>query len=124
MSRMGIGSATIDLVLNDGSYRIGECIKGKYVIKGGTIEQKIKRIESDLVQIQNKDEDDIKLIVNNSILSSTTILSEEERVISFSCALPGNLPVSDKNTSYRFVTRLIFDNGVNSIDHDEIIIQS
>lgn len=124
MSRMGIGSATIDLMLNDVSYRIGECIKGEYIIKGGTIEQKIKRIESDLVQIRNKDEDQVKLIVNNSILSSTTIFSEEERVISFSCALPADLPESDKNTSYRFITRLIFDNGVNSIDHDEIIIKS
>ncbi|WP_164462176.1 sporulation protein [Bacillus sp. FJAT-42376] len=117
MSRLGIGAAKIDLVLNSDIYKQGEVIHGRYDIYGGTIEQKLKRIESDLVKTQNGED---SYILNNCIYTASTVMAEENRAISFKCRLPEHLPLSDEKTSYKFVTKLVFENGTNSLDHDEI----
>ncbi|MBS2969219.1 sporulation protein [Metabacillus sp. KIGAM252] len=121
MSRLGIGAAKIDLVLDSEIYKQGDVIHGRYDIYGGTIEQKLKRIESDLVQTQNGKETHI---LNNCIYTASTVMADENRAISFKCRLPEHLPLTDEKTSYKFVTKLIFDNGTDSLDHDEIRVIS
>ncbi|MGD6815949.1 sporulation protein [Metabacillus sp. 84] len=119
MSRLGIGAARIDLVLDQEQYKVGQVINGRYDIYGGTIEQKLKRIESDLVQTHRGQD---SLILNRCIYTASTVLAEENRAISFTCRLPEELPLSDSDTSYKFVTKLVFDNGTDSMDHDEIYV--
>ncbi|MTH51957.1 sporulation protein [Bacillus mangrovi] len=121
MSRLGIGAAKIDLVLDHDQYKQGDVIIGRYDIYGGTIEQKLKRIESDLVQTIDGED---RPILNNCIYTASTVLAEENRAISFKCRLPADLPVSDSDTAYKFVTKLVFESGTDSLDHDEIKITS
>jgi sporulation-control protein len=121
MSLLGVGSARVDLLLEKEEYVPGEPITGYFFIKGGTIEQLIKKIECDLVQtdIENDNEEIIDSII---IVTKRMIESEEDNRINFSFLLPTHLPVSTKQLSYRFKTRLIFDEGVTSVDQDSIVI--
>lgn len=121
MSLLGIGSAEIDLVLPKDTYRPGELITGYYLIKGGTIKQQIKRIDSELIKIdQSKGIE--KIIDAPTILTSKLIQSDELYKISFSFELPSTIPVSSEKISYRFNTKLIFSEGVESKDQDNIYI--
>ncbi|WP_349288106.1 sporulation protein, partial [Pseudoalteromonas sp. BZP1] len=64
------------------------------------------------------------------IVDSVTILTvkdvrKEQRVtIPFSFRIPENIPETEKRTSYKFSTRLVFNEGVKSVDQDQIAIQA
>lgn len=121
MSLLGVGSAVIDLILPKDTYRRGELINGYFHLKGGTIEQQLKRIDSDLVLI-DKDTNTEKVIDTATILSSKLINPEEDSKVSFTFKLQENIPVSTDSISYRFKTRLTFNEGVESKDQDLIRI--
>jgi sporulation-control protein len=123
MSLLGIGSAKVDLIIDENVYRPGELVNGYFLLKGGTIEQKIKRIESDLVQI-NKLLDTEKVIGSTTILTSQQIDSEEQSKTPFTFLLPESLEDTTAEVSYRFKTRLIFNEGVKSLDQDHITISN
>ena len=121
MSLLGIGSAQIDLVLLKETYRPDECINGYFLIKGGTVEQKIKRIECDLVMINHST--GLEQVIDTTvILTSRLIYSEESNKLPFTFKLPASIPISSKEVSYCFRTRLTFDEGVQSRDQDIIQI--
>ncbi|WP_201715773.1 sporulation protein [Rossellomorea arthrocnemi] len=121
MCRFGIGTTKIDLVLNKKEFRPGDVIKGEYELTGGRVEQKLKRIETDLLQY-DEITDRSYILHQNTILSSSTMKANEQRTIHFSCRLSDAFPPSSETVSYKFVTRLVFDDGVNSVDHDEFQI--
>ncbi|RTR29114.1 sporulation protein [Robertmurraya yapensis] len=117
MSLVGIGSAKIDLILDKETYTQGEQITGYFLLKGGLIEQQLKRIDCDLVKVENGTE---SMIEATSILTSRSIESEAANKIPFSFKLPTSLPISTEDISYRFKTRLTFTEGVESVDQDII----
>ncbi len=119
MSLLGVGSAVIDLILPKETYKRGELIKGYFHLRGGTIEQQLKRIDSDLVVI-DKETNTERVIDTATILSSKLINPEEASKVSFTFKLPDDIPVSTERISYRFKTRLIFNEGVESKDQDHI----
>ncbi|MCM3587407.1 sporulation protein [Mesobacillus maritimus] len=119
MSLLGIGSAQIDLVLEKDTYRAGETVKGVFHIKGGTIDQQLKRIECDLVRRDLLLEKDV-VLHTATILTSSTIQADAVNEVLFSFKLPEDMEVSTETQSYRFSTRLYFTQGVASSDHDEI----
>lgn len=121
MCRFGIGATKIDLVLNKYEYSPGDVIQGEYELTGGRIEQKLKRIETDLMQYDHNN-DRSSILLHNTILSSSTMKANEQRSIRFSCRLSDAYPPSSEAISYKFVTRLVFDDGVNSVDHDDFQI--
>lgn len=121
MSLLGIGSAGIDLILTKETYSPGEHIDGYFLIKGGTIDQKIKRIDSDLIMVDH-DSGEEKIIDSTTILTSKRINSDETNKFTFTFKLPGSIPVSSNTISYKFNTKLVFDEGVVSKDQDYIQI--
>nr|WP_174731136.1 sporulation protein [Mesobacillus harenae] len=123
MCRLGIGSAKIDLLLNKEQYVPGESIKGRFLINGGLFEQKMKRIECDLVCIDHDLESETT-VETSTILTSKLIRSQESNTITFSFQLPESIYPSNKERSYKFKTKLIFEDGIKSVDLDEIIIKA
>lgn len=121
MSLLGIGSATIDLILPKETYHPGEIINGIYKIKGGTIEQRIKRIDCDLV-MKDLLTGNEKVIDSTMVLLSKEIKSEENNQLTFSFKLDDYLPYTSEVRSFRFKTRLTFNEGVESKDQDIIQI--
>jgi sporulation-control protein len=123
MSLLGVGSATIDLILPKDTYHPGEFIKGIFMIKGGTVDQQIKRIDCDLLMtdLTNGNE---KVIDTTTILTSKLIQSEECTKLTFTFKLADQMPISSDERLYRFKTRLTFNEGVESKDQDIIQIIS
>ncbi|MCP3763452.1 sporulation protein [Domibacillus sp. A3M-37] len=121
MSLLGIGSAKIDLILPKETYRPGEQIQACFLIQGGTVDQQIIRIECDLV-LENHAEETSKIIETRTILSTRTIAAEELNKVPFTFRLPEVVPVLERDESYRFKTKLTFDQGTESVDQDWIKI--
>ncbi|MCR2821268.1 sporulation protein [Lederbergia panacisoli] len=121
MSLLGIGSAQIDLILSKDTYKAGEYVNGYFLIKGGTIDQQLKRINCEL--IMNDQCKGIEKIMDiRTILTSKRIQSEELYEISFAFKLPTTIRDSSEEISYYFKTKLTFDEGVESKDQDDIYI--
>ncbi|WP_408011402.1 sporulation protein [Pseudalkalibacillus sp. A8] len=121
MALLGIGSAQIDLILPKETYRPGEHISGYFLIKGGTIEQQIIRIDCDLVMI-NQATGIEKVIDTITLLTSKLIQSGEVYKESLTFKLSTTVLVTTKEISYRFKTKVTFKEGVESRDQDIIQI--
>ena len=118
MVLLGIGSAKINLILPKETYKAGEHIYGYYLIKGGTIDQQLKRVDCELIKTdQSKVE---RIFDAPTILTSKIIRSKELYKIPFSFKLPTAIPGSSEKISYRFNTKLTFSEGAESKDVDEI----
>ncbi|MCA1058792.1 sporulation protein [Rossellomorea aquimaris] len=122
MSLFGIGSAKIDLVLPKSSFKQGELLHGYFFLEGGIIEQKLRRVECDLVMIDKNGKDE-KLIDTNTVLKSDIIQAEERNKLSFTYRIPKNIPSFNEGVRYLFKTKLTFDQGVESVDEDYISIE-
>jgi sporulation-control protein len=122
MSILGIGSAQIDLILPKEEFLPGECINGYFLIRGGVIEQQLKRIDCDLVMADLSSRTE-KVIETANILTSKQIESDEQNRIDFIFRLPKDLAASTEERSFYFNTRLVFDEGVISKDQDFITIK-
>jgi sporulation-control protein len=122
LSILGIGSAQIDLILPKEEFLPGECINGYFLIRGGVIEQQLKRIDCDLVMADLSSRTE-KVIETANILTSKQIESDEQNRIDFIFRLPKDLAASTEERSYYFNTRLVFDEGVISKDQDFITIK-
>ena len=121
MSLLGIGAAKVDLILENDVFEPGEGVSGYFFIKGGTIEQHIKRIECDLIQrnlLNNKE----SVMGSVTIFTSKSIDSNEDNTMPFSFHLPHDIDISNVELTYHFKTRLIFDEGITSVDQDPIQI--
>src|SRR3954469_17961749 len=99
MSLLGIGSAQIDLVLQKEMYKHGDSVHGYFLIKGGTIEQQIKRIDCDLI-MSDRTTFVEKVIDTTTILTSMRIYSEGLYEIPFTFQLPDFVPVSTEEVSF------------------------
>lgn len=121
MSLIGIGSAKVDLITDKIKYKPNEVVTGYFQIYGGTIEQQIKQIECELVQTNRK-------LENETIIESVTIHIPqqiepwEKNKLPFRFQLPNSIKNTNNEVVYHFKTKLIFDEGVKSMDHDYIII--
>ncbi|MBM7647421.1 sporulation-control protein [Bacillus ectoiniformans] len=121
MSLLGIGSAKIDLILEKETYKPGEKVEGYFLIRGGTVEQQLKGINCDLVVTDHEEKTETS-VDTVTIFTSTRIHSEELNKVSFTFRLPETLKASASHLSYRFKTKLTFNEGVESYDLDMIRI--
>ncbi|WP_409304215.1 sporulation protein [Peribacillus sp. SCS-155] len=121
MSLLGIGSANIDLVLPKEMYKPGESVQGSLVIKGGIIEQQLKRIDCEFI-MNDKASGKEQVIDAKTILTTRRIQAEESKEISFGFTLPDFVRESTESISYYFKTRLTFNEGIHSRDQDVIYI--
>ncbi|WP_338472784.1 sporulation protein [Niallia sp. XMNu-256] len=120
MSLLGVGSAQINLILQKETYyKPGDPVHGYFLIKGGVIKQQLKRIDCDLV-VSDQTTNEEKVIDATTILTSTLIHSGEFKKIPFSFQIPANALASTQEISYHFKTKLTFNEGVVSTDHDII----
>lgn len=116
MALIGIGSAQIDLILDKSTFQKGEVVRGHFIIEGGTIDQHINRIECDLVKTDFNGEEQI--IGNTTMLTSRSIQPEENNKIPFTYQLPSSAYAGE----FHFKTKMIFREGVKSVDSDPIKI--
>jgi sporulation-control protein len=121
LSLIGVGSTQIDLVLEKETYKPSEQVRGQFIIKGGTIEQQLKRIDCDLVMVDEQEEKE-EVIDYLTILLTDKITPDCDKSIPFTFQLSDHVQETKGTRSYRFKTRLSFKEGVESIDTDAIRI--
>ncbi|WP_227935386.1 sporulation protein [Alkalihalobacillus deserti] len=120
-SLIGIGSAQIDLILPKETFKRGDEIVGYFLIKGGIVEQQIKRIDSNLIRIDHMNNEET-ILSTKTITVAKRINQDMEEKLSFNFKLDADTPVSTHKNSYGFRTKLTFNEGVVSTDLDYIKI--
>ena len=119
MSLLGVGSAQIDLILEKDVLIPGDPVNGKFLIKGGTVDQDLQLIECALVMVNLKTEAE-NVLDTVSIDVQLRIQPDGDDMVPFSFLLPLDVPPSSKDISYHFKTKLVFKQGVESWDEDMI----
>lgn len=124
MAILGKGAAKIDLVLFQADVPLGGQVKGELVLKGGTVEQVINKIEVELYfELKTKDDKKIThLIAVIPYQASFVIQPKQERVVPFELPIPEDLLVSSPTASYYLSTHLDIQGGIDASDRDEIIV--
>ncbi|GAE43850.1 hypothetical protein JCM21738_515 [Mesobacillus boroniphilus JCM 21738] len=99
MSLLGVGSAQIDLILEKDVLVPGDSVNGKFLIKGGTVDQDLQLIECALVMVNLKTEAE-KVLDTVSIDVQLRIQPDGDDMVPFSFLLPLDVPPSSKDISY------------------------
>lgn len=109
-----IGSPHIDLLLDKNEFTPGEKVTGSFIIKSGLFEQKLSRLECDLVtkntSVKSPAADAIMIFMSEQIPPNTS------KRIPFSFQLPAQM----EGSRYYFETKLCFGDGKKCIGHDAI----
>ncbi len=136
LSKVGIGSASVETELFNEIFTPGELIRGNVIVKGGSVEQnidsiyfKIKSSYQDEIEIENgDDEDSINIIRNATIadfqISEPFIIKPDERVtFELEFPLPAYTPVTAGTTKTWVETGLDIKMAVDPADKDYIHVQ-
>ena len=91
-SLLGIGAAKIDLILSKDIFTQGEEIQGHYLIKGGIVEQYIKRIESQLLRINHMNNEE-KIVDSSTIVVEKQIKTDMEETLNFISSISPDLTI-------------------------------
>ncbi|WP_046175310.1 sporulation protein [Domibacillus indicus] len=112
-----IGSPHIDLLLDKNEFTPGEKVTGSFLIKSGVFEQKLSRLECDLVTknaaVQAPDAEAIMIFMSEYIPPNTS------KRIPFSFQLPAKM----EGSRYYFETKLCFGDGKKCIEQDPINVK-
>lgn len=119
MSLLGVGSAQINLILAKDIYKPGDSVKGKFLIKGGTVDQELQQIECTLVMVNSKTEKE-NVLDTIRIEVESRIQPDGDDEVPFIFKLPSDVPPTNKYISYHFKTKLVFKQGIESWDEDMI----
>lgn len=127
LSKIGIGAATIDLVLETDTVRMGESVQGQLVVVGGEVEQAIEGIQVDLVVTSQYEMDDAvrhvrETVARQTISDAFVIHPGETKIYPFAFAIPTGIPVSSITTRYFFATNLEIDAALDAKDRDPVTV--
>lgn len=131
LSKVGIGSAKIDFVLDQTTVAMGETLQGEIRITGGEVEQNIGKVEIELrvssyYEIEVADDREKTIKVENTVASieyDPFVLKPGDSIVeAISFDIPRNIPISSLRTKYFFRSNLEIEQGLDSKDKDDVII--
>lgn len=123
LSKLGIGSANINLVLPQSKARLGESIRGEFLIEGGAVEQHINKIDVELrLTLHQNGQVQTQTVAVIPVASAFALQAGEKKTLPFAYELPYTLPISRNGVRYAFVTRLDIAGGLDHLDEDAIDI--
>ncbi|MBF0303017.1 MAG: sporulation protein [Desulfamplus sp.] len=136
LSKIGVGSASVETELFNEIFTPGELIRGKVTVKGGSVEQnidsiyfKIKSTYEDEIDIENgQDEDEINItrnaLIGNFQISEPFVIKSDQ-IISFDLEFPLPIftPVTAGKTKTWVETGLDIKMAADPTDKDYIHVQ-
>lgn len=127
LSRVGIGSAKIDLVLDKDVITMGETVTGKIFVTGGGVEQDIGNISVDLRVKSSYKKGDNTHYVDDAVATVKVtdgfkLTPEEKREFPISFQVPEGIPVSMPGTKFYFKTNLDIKEALDSTDKDIVTV--
>ncbi|KIL47980.1 sporulation protein [Jeotgalibacillus campisalis] len=128
LASLGIGSIKIDSRLSKPSFRAGETVDGKVLIKGGSVEQEIDAIYLCLItdylrNSNNKVYKDQTAIKEIKLSEPFTVLQNEIIEIPFTFVLPLLTPITTNGTNIWIKTEAGIKKGKDPTDQDLITIK-
>lgn len=127
MATIGIGSASVDTILNGRSNQIrgGELLEGKVVVKGGNVSQDINEIYLYLCTSYVREVNDQKVretavIAKYALNERFTIAPNQHTEIPFSFQIPYETPISIGHTRVWLNTGVDISSAVDPADNDDL----
>lgn len=123
LSKIGIGAATVNLVLDQTTARIGEEVTGTIHIEGGNVDQQVDAIFVNL-DIEAKKGDQLlhRKVDSVRVATNLQIKTGEKTQLPFRYVIP-ELPTTTKRVSYTFHTSLDIPGAIDKHDFDKFVIQ-
>lgn len=123
LAKFGKDSATINLVLDQHEYQLGELITGQIIVKGGSSQQSIRKIEILLnLGLHLKEHDYTQLLQQIVYDEPFKLEPAQEKLFPFSYDVPISLFISGNHITYDLISHLDIVGGVDSSDRDHIVI--
>lgn len=114
------GKGKVDLVLDQNVLIPGSQITGTFYLQGPKKKKKVSRLECDLMAFDPKHLNEKPVEIATTIYMSKEIDATFSREIPFSYTIPEHLKDKSDQCRYRFRTKLIFEDQIQYIDHDEL----
>ncbi|WP_157722063.1 sporulation protein [Tumebacillus avium] len=119
LSKIGIGAATVNLVLDDARGRIGEEVIGKILVEGGNVEQQIDAINVDFnMEMKLDDRTARSRIQSLTVARNLQVKPGDKLEFPFRHLLP-ELPQTSRYVRYTYHTRLDIPEALDKHDFDE-----
>lgn len=123
LSKIGIGSASVNLILEDVSGRIGEQVVGHILVEGGAVDQKIDAIDVDFIlEARLGDKTARTTIETIAVARDLHVPSGKQIEYPFAHQLP-ELPISSQYVRYTYHTRLDIPEAIDKHDFDQFYVQ-
>ncbi|MFW5903123.1 MAG: sporulation protein [Halolamina sp.] len=101
-SRVGLGSATLETVLPDGTYSPGETVEATIEVTGGTSDQRIEEFHCSMVAVGDAGGDDVEYELDTvDILEGFVIEAGETERVPFTITFPQWTPITRENVGVR-----------------------
>jgi sporulation-control protein len=125
LASIGIGSATIDTVLEKAQYSPGEEVRGAVRIRGGNVEQQIETISLSVMTEYIKEMNDSKMRMHGEVARYRVsdpfkLNAGENREVPFSFMLPHATPLTIGRAPVWVKTELDIRGAVDPGDNDRI----
>lgn len=115
-----VDCATVNLVLDQYQFLPGENVTGYFSLKGGCFEQTVRRLECDLITMdQRKSKEHLEKQAVTRLMSEK-IGRKQSSTLPFSFQLPDQ--TAHDTLSYYFRTKLVFTDDTECVDYDPITI--
>jgi sporulation-control protein len=123
MARFGVGGAGVNLVLDKQQYQIGEIIRGKVIVEGGSVDQEINSLDIDIMLKFNvKGKEFSKVIQTVNVCRNIYAKAKSTVQFPFEHFLLPDYPVSKGSVMYYLVTRLDIARAADAGDTDNLIV--
>ncbi|MGB9931929.1 sporulation protein [Haloarcula amylolytica] len=124
LSRIGIGSATVDTILPTDTVRAGDSVQAEVHVEGGSTDQDIDAVYFALETEYKSDEGYKDAIIDQWQLTEPfTIEAGEERRFETTIDIPRETPVTTRSTSVEIETGLDISLAVDPGDEDYIEVE-
>lgn len=124
LSRIGIGSATVDTILPSDTVRAGESVDAEVHVEGGSTDQDVDAVYFALETEYKSDEGYKDAIVDKWQLTDPfTIEAGDERRFETTIDIPRETPVTTRSTAVEIETGLDISMAVDPGDEDHIEVQ-
>ncbi|KQO18492.1 sporulation protein [Paenibacillus sp. Leaf72] len=125
LASIGIGSAKIDTLLEKSRYAPGEEVRGVVQIRGGSVEQRIEKIELSVMTEYIRESNDQKhrhncVIGKYPVSQPFELKAGENREVPFSFQLPFQTPLTLGKTPIWVKTELDIRGAIDPGDNDRI----
>jgi sporulation-control protein len=125
LSSIGIGSASVDLLLPKTTVEQGETLDAELRVNGGSTEQEVDAVKY-AVRSKYPDDDSTRTgtVSKGTLASGFTIQPDEERTIDVDVEIPANTPVTRGGDPVWIDTALDIDRAVDPDDEDRIQVEA